>query len=119
MLDHCRCQLSPNCGRSQLSVIYHHVVTRRAFDEAFIMAAVGGGWACRALWLILVVFSGFTVWSVDSNVAGLMLQTGLLLSPIALMLGLKLSKHSAGFTVALFALSWSATFAAWAFFGFW
>ena len=70
-------------------------------------------------WLTLVVFSGFTIWSVDSNVAGLTLQASLLLSPVALMLGLKLSKHSVGFTVALFALRWSATFAALAFFGLW
>jgi hypothetical protein len=63
-------------------------------------------------WLMLVVASGFSIWTTESNVAGLILQTGLLLSPVALFLGLKLSKHSVGLNVALFALSWSVASAA-------
>ena len=63
-------------------------------------------------WLMLVVVSGFTIWTTESNVAGLTLQTGLLVSPVALFLGLKLSKRSVGLTVALFAFSLSVTFAA-------
>jgi hypothetical protein len=63
-------------------------------------------------WLMLVVVSGFTIWTTESNVAGLTLQTGLLLSPVVLFFGLKLSTHSVGFSVALFALSWSLAFSA-------
>jgi hypothetical protein len=63
-------------------------------------------------WLMLVVVSGFTIWTTESNVAGLTLQAGLLVSPVALFFGLKLSKHSVGLTVALFAFSWSVASAA-------
>jgi hypothetical protein len=63
-------------------------------------------------WLMLVVGSGFTIWTTESNVAGLTLQTALLLSPAALYLGLKLSKHSVGLTAVLFAASWSIALAA-------
>jgi hypothetical protein len=63
-------------------------------------------------WLMLVVVSGFAIWTTESSVAGLTLQAGLLVSPVALFLGLKLSKHSVGFTVALFAFSWSVASAA-------
>jgi hypothetical protein len=58
-------------------------------------------------WLMLVLVSGFSIWTTESNVAGLTLQAGLLLSPVALFFGLRLSKHSVGLTVVLFALSWS------------
>lgn len=68
-------------------------------------------------WLMLVVVSDFTIWMTESNVAGLTLQTGFLLSPVALFLGLKLSSHSVGFTVALFAFSWSVAFAVLTFLG--
>jgi hypothetical protein len=56
---------------------------------------------------MLVLVSGFSTWTTESNVAGLTLQAGLLLSPVTLFFGLRLSKHSVGFTVVLFALSWS------------
>ncbi len=62
-------------------------------------------------WLMLVVVSGFTIWTNDSNAAGLTLQTGLLIFPATLFLGLKLSKHSVGLSVALFLLSWSVVIA--------
>ena len=68
-------------------------------------------------WLMLVVASGFSIWTTESNVAGLTLQTGLLLSPVTLFFGLKLSKHSVGLTVALFTLSWSVAAAVLIFIG--
>ncbi|MEJ7926306.1 hypothetical protein WG908_05980 [Sphingobium sp. AN641] len=63
-------------------------------------------------WLMLVVASGFTIWTNESNAAGLTLQAGLVLSPGALFLGLKLSKHSIGLSTALFILSWLVAFSA-------
>lgn len=63
-------------------------------------------------WLMLVAVSGFTIWTTNSNVAGLTLQISLLASPVALFFGLKLSKHSVGLTVALFVFSWSVASAA-------
>ena len=63
-------------------------------------------------WLMLVVASGFTIWMTDSNVARLTLHTGLLVSPMVLFFGLKLSRHSNSLTVLLFAISWSVAFAA-------
>lgn len=63
-------------------------------------------------WLMLVVASGFTIWTNESNAVGLTLQTGLLLSPVALFLGLKLSKNSVGLSATLFMLSWLVAFAA-------
>ncbi len=75
----------------------------------FLLVAAG---FIALFWLVLVVVSGFTIWTIDSNVAGLTLQAGLVLSPVALFLGLKLSKHSADLTTALFASSWCVVFAA-------
>ncbi|OSZ72223.1 hypothetical protein CAP39_02370 [Sphingomonas sp. IBVSS1] len=72
-----------------------------------------------SFWLMLVVVSGFSIWTTESNVAGLTLQTGLLVSPVALFFGLKLSKHSDGLTVGLFAFSWSVISAALVTLGFW
>ena len=63
-------------------------------------------------WLMLVVASGFTIWTAESNAAGVTLQTGLLLSPVALFLGVKLSTHSVAFTIVLFAFSWFVALAA-------
>ena len=63
-------------------------------------------------WLMLVVASGFTIWTNESNGAGLTLQTGLFLAPVALFVGLKLSKHNFGLSVALFVLSWLVAFTA-------
>lgn len=68
-------------------------------------------------WLMLVVVSGFSIWTTESSVAGLTLQAGFVLFPVALLFGLKLSKHSAGLTGALFAFSWSVAAAALIFFG--
>ena len=68
-------------------------------------------------WLMLVVASGFSIWNENSNAAGLTIQAGLLLSPVALFLGLKLSKRRVGLNTVLFVLSWSVAFAALIFMG--
>lgn len=63
-------------------------------------------------WLVLVVASGFAIWTSEANGLGLTLQAGLLLSPVALFIGLRVSKHSAVLSTALFMLSWLIAFAA-------
>jgi hypothetical protein len=58
-------------------------------------------------WLCLVIASRFSIWTVDSNAAGLILQIGLMLFPIALFFGLKQSQHSLRRTAALFIFGWA------------
>ena len=63
-------------------------------------------------WLLLVLNSDFSIWTADSNAAGLTLQGALFLFPLGLFFGLKQSEGSAARTIGLFALSWSVGLAA-------
>lgn len=63
--------------------------------------------AVSMLFLLLVFVSGFTIWTHDSNLAGLTIQAAIILSPVVLLFGLKASEENLARTVALFVLSWA------------
>jgi hypothetical protein len=63
-------------------------------------------------WLSLVLASGFSIWTTESNAAGLTLQASLLLSPLFLFFGLRQSKGSIRGSAAIFIAAWSTTLAA-------
>jgi hypothetical protein len=69
-----------------------------------------------SFWLMLVFASGFQIWTNDSNGAGLAFQTLLVTSPVALFVGLELSKNSSRRTVALFLIAWALALATLMFF---
>lgn len=68
--------------------------------------------ALALFWLVLVAASDFSIWTTDSNAAGLTLQAALLLSPIGLLVALKQSRGSLWRTLLLFGLAWSAVIGA-------
>ena len=68
--------------------------------------------AVALFWLVLVVASDFSIWTTDSNAAGLTHQAALLLSPIGLLLALKQSRGSLWKTALLFGLAWSVVIGA-------
>ena len=69
-------------------------------------------------WLVLVLLSNFRIWTHESNIAGLALQSGLLLFPVALIFGLRQSKGSFSRTITLFCISWVVALTALAIFNF-
>lgn len=58
------------------------------------------------VWLSLVVVSGFTIWTEDSNLAGLGLQGALLSFPVILLFALRRSKESFAATATVFGVAW-------------
>lgn len=80
---------------------------------AMLMAAT----LVASFWLMLVFVSGFDIWATESNAAGLTLQAALIVFPVALFFGLKLSAGSFRRTVALFVTAWATALGALMLFG--
>lgn len=76
---------------------------------------LAGALAVSIGWIWLVVLSGFQIWR-ESNAAGLALQGAFLLSPLALLFGLKSSQGSFVRTTMIFAASWTVAVAMLVFF---
>ncbi|WP_126172728.1 hypothetical protein [Altericroceibacterium xinjiangense] len=70
-------------------------------------------------WLALVVVSGFEIWLTESNTAGLILQSALILFPVSVFFGIKQSKGNFSRTSAVFALAWTIAAVAMVFFQVW
>ena len=66
-----------------------------------------------SFWFLLVIGSGFTIWTDDTNLAGLTIQAAIILSPLGLYIGLKASADSRSRTIVLFIVAWAWVLGVW------